>query len=322
MSIFAQIDLGLHDEGKDLLKKVFHKVVSGDLLDPSLKNNKRAFRIEPSQPLILFMSAHENVKNHDSNAKYFEFTADYASQLVEYIKEFATQFNKPFRFLTMWAGDEEQFFITTRTVTIEELAALIKNNQIHSQTRYLIGFAEKKGYYKAVEKRDNGNAEQLFNKPLNYDLKTFNERSLAPMKERFFSRTLEALIFFIPFMNNTFLAVDNVKIWLIEFEAWGKEENQEILPVKELGFDDEGELITFFPSGKNCMGYLGDSNMQLADFKKDGHWIIEEISEKEFYDIWYVKHDSVEGNFSSFLFAYKWLIRFGAIGLLLLWRVK
>lgn len=112
----------------------------------------------------------------------------------------------------------------------------------------------------------------------------FNEPSInnqvkedGPIK-RFFKKTLiGALKTIIPLANPDFdNKIPEVKYWLVECDSNG-------VPEREIGLNEEEQVILKMPFGKNY-GYWTDNNLLLNDFKE--RFGASEINKEYFEQKW------------------------------------
>lgn len=70
--------------------------------------------------------------------------------------------------------------------------------------------------------------------------------------------------------------IDEVRYWLVEFDNEG-------IPEREIGLDQEKQVILKMPY-KDNYGYWTDNNLLLNDFRK--HFVVSEISKNSFEQNW------------------------------------
>jgi hypothetical protein len=89
--------------------------------------------------------------------------------------------------------------------------------------------------------------------------------------------------FFLPKANPDFdELIENVKVWLLEFES------ETDPPVREIGLDSNGDILMIMP-WRNNYGFWTDNQMSYLEFKK--RFQTEDVSSVDFKMAW--------GNFQS-----------------------
>jgi hypothetical protein len=106
------------------------------------------------------------------------------------------------------------------------------------------------------------------------------EIEIKPKKKvSLLKRLFTKIIFFvIPNTNPDFESkIDFVKTWLLEFE------DEDSVPINEIGLDIQNNIILKMPYKKNC-GYWTDNLLKYKDFER--LFNISRISQENFKELW------------------------------------
>lgn len=109
-------------------------------------------------------------------------------------------------------------------------------------------------------------------------LKIELEETIKPKDQVFFKTLLwEFLSTIFPKANPDFEnQIQNINIWLIEFDVNG-------IPEREIGLDKDEKVVMIMP-WKDNYGYWTDTNFNLKDFKNGFNYL--QIAEAYFENAW------------------------------------